>query len=274
MRMQLQAPSRRDRRRTATRRAATRQTATRQAQPAGDRKIVAIRLIVGLIAVWGLIALLGLLEMQVLNTGAVHRADLGVDVWLAAHRTAFWNTATLVGTTMATTVTVIAVTAGVALLLRWLVGRWHESLVLVTVMIGEIVLFLAAAATIHQNRPPVHHLDQAPPTSSYPSGHTAAAVALYGSLAVLVIWIYGRRPAARVVAALLVLIPFFVGFSRLYRGMHYPSDVIAGALMAGLWLLLVMTTLLRLRPRLVVGSGSGSGAQADRGTRHRAATRR
>ena len=94
--------------------------------------------------------------------------------------------------------TVIAVTAAVALLLRWLVGRWHESLVLVTVMVGEIVLFLAAAETIHQNRPPVQHLDKAPPTSSYPSGHTAAAVALYGSLAVLVIWIYGRRPAARV----------------------------------------------------------------------------
>jgi membrane-associated phospholipid phosphatase len=247
MRMQLQAPARRDRRRAATRRAVT-----RQAQPARDRrdwKAVAIRLVGGLVAIWGLIALLGLLETQVLNTGPVHRADLGVNVWLAAHRTAFWNTATLVGTTMATTVTVIAVTAAVALLLRWLVGRWHESLVLVTVMVGEIVLFLAAAETIHQNRPPVHHLDKAPPTSSYPSGHTAAAVALYGCLAVLVIWIYGRRPAARVAAAVLALIPFFVAFSRLYRGMHYPSDVVAGALLGGLWLLLVVMTLLRRQPR-------------------------
>jgi membrane-associated phospholipid phosphatase len=269
MRMQLQAPARRDRRRTATRR-----TATRQAHPARDWKIIAIRLVGGLVAVWALISLLGLLETHVLNSGPVHRADLGVDVWLAAHRTAFWNTATLVGTTMATTITVIAVTAAVALLLRWLVGRWHESLVLVTVMVGEIVLFLAAAETIHQNRPPVQHLDKAPPTSSYPSGHTAAAVALYGSLAVLVIWIYGRRPAARIVAALLALVPFFVGFSRLYRGMHYPSDVIAGALLGGLWLLLVMTTLLRRQPRPAVGSGPGSGTRADRGTRHRAATRR
>jgi undecaprenyl-diphosphatase len=262
MRMQVQAPAKRDRRRAATRRAVT-----RQAQPARDWKIVAIRLVLGLVAVWGLISLLGLLETQVLNSGPVHRADLGVDVWLAAHRTAFWNTATMVGTTMATTVTVIAVTAAVALLLRWLLGRWHESLVLVTVMVGEIVLFLAAAETIHQNRPPVQHLDKAPPTSSYPSGHTAAAVALYGCLAVLVIWIYGRRPAARIAAALLALIPFFVGFSRLYRGMHYPSDVIAGALLGGLWLLLVITTLLRRRPRPAVGSRPSSR------TRHRAATR-
>jgi undecaprenyl-diphosphatase len=183
----------------------------------------------------------------------VHRADLGADVWLAAHRTAFWNTATLVGTTMATTLTVIAVTAGLALALRWWRGRWHESLVLITVMVGEIVLFLAASATTHQDRPPVPRLDRAPPTSSYPSGHTAAAVALYGCLAVLVVWIFGRRPAARLAATVLALIPLFVAFSRVYRGMHYPSDVIAGALLGGLWLLLVIRTLLPRRPRPVTG---------------------
>lgn len=233
MRMQLQAPATRRRRRTAAR-----------ARPALDGRAVALRLGLGLVAIWGLISLLGLLETRVLNTGSVHRADLGVDVWLAAHRTGFWNAATHVGTTMATTLTVICVTAALVLLLRWRLGRWHESLVLITVMVGEIVLFLAASSTIHQDRPPVARLDQAPPTSSYPSGHTAAAVALYGCLAVLVIWIYGRRPAARIAACVLALVPFFVAFSRLYRGMHYPSDVIAGALLGSLWLLLVVRTLL------------------------------
>jgi membrane-associated phospholipid phosphatase len=133
-------------------------------------------------------------------------------------------------------VTVIAVTAAVALLLRWLVGRWHESLVLVTVMVGEIVLFLAAAETIHQNRPPVQHLDKAPPTSSYPSGHTAAAVALYCGIAVLLLLLYGRHPLARIVACVLFLVPVFVAVARLYMGEHYPSDVIAGALLGSLWL--------------------------------------
>ena len=249
MRTQLQAPALRHRTRVAARRRRPALSRPAPSRPALSGRAVAVRLGLGLVAIWGLISLLGLLETRVLNTGPVHAADLGADVWLAAHRTAFWNTATLVGTTMATTITVIAVTAAVALLLRWLLGRWHESLVLVTVMIGEIVLFLAASETIHQNRPPVRHLDRAPPTSSYPSGHTAAAVALYGCLAVLVIWIYGRRPAARVAAALLALVPFFVGFSRLYRGMHYPSDVVAGALLGGLWLLLVVRTLLPRQPR-------------------------
>lgn len=244
MRVQLQAPVARGRRRSPARR-----DAVRRSHPAPGLRAVAIRLGLGLIVIWGLISLLGLLETRVLSTGPVHRSDLGADIWLAAHRTAFWNDATLVGTTMATTLTVIAVTAGVALLLRWLAGRWHESLVLITVMVGEIVLFLAASSTIHQDRPPVARLDKAPPTSSYPSGHTAAAVALYGCLAVLIIWIYGRRPATVAAATVLALVPFFVAFSRLYRGMHYPSDVIAGALLGGLWLLLVITTLLRRRPR-------------------------
>jgi membrane-associated phospholipid phosphatase len=247
MRMQLQAPATRRRRQTAAR-----------AHPALDGRAVALRLGLGLVAIWGLISLLGLLETQVLNTGPVHRADLGADVWLAAHRTGFWNATTHVGTDMATTLTVICVTAAVALALRWLLGRWHESLVLITVMVGEIVLFLAASSTIHQDRPPVSRLDKAPPTSSYPSGHTAAAVALYGCLAVLVIWIYGRRPAARIAVGVLALIPVFVAFSRLYRGMHYPSDVIAGALLGSLWLLLVVRTLLPRAPapRPVAGPGA------------------
>ncbi|HEX3491495.1 MAG TPA: phosphatase PAP2 family protein [Streptosporangiaceae bacterium] len=227
-------------------------------RPALDAKAVALRLVLGWVAIWGLISLLGLLETRVLNTGPVHAADLGVDVWLAAHRTPVWNGITHVGTSLATTMTVICVTAAVALALRWLLGRWHESLALVTVMVGEILLFLAASSTIHQDRPPVPRLDRAPPTSSYPSGHTAASTALYGCLAVLVIWIYGRRPAARVVAGVLAFLPVFVAFSRMYRGMHYPSDVIAGALLGGLWLLLVVRTLL-LRatpPQPVAGPGA------------------
>lgn len=245
---QLQAPAARSRWRIAL----------AGARPALDAKAIALRLVLGWVAIWGLISLLGLLETKVLNTGPVHAADLRVEVWLAAHRVPVWNGITHVGTSMATTETVSCVTAVIALLLRWLLGRWHESLVLVTVVVGEVLLFLAASSTIHQDRPPVPRLDRAPPTSSYPSGHTAAATALYGCLAVLVIWIYGRRPAARVVAGVLAFLPVFVAFSRMYRGMHYPSDVIAGALLAGLWLLLVVRTLLlrSSRPQPVAGPGA------------------
>jgi membrane-associated phospholipid phosphatase len=237
MRMQLQAPM-------PLRRA---RTDVQRPHPVASRKIVALRLAGGAVALWGLLALLGVLVTHVLTTGSAHRADLRVDLWLAAHRTGLWNDVTLVGTSMAQTDTAIAVTLVVVLFLRWRLGRWYESGVLITVMAGELLIFFAVTETVHRPRPPVARLDVAPPTSSFPSGHTAAAVALYGGIAIMVLWIWGRRPVTRFAVAVLCCIPVFVGLSRLYRGMHYPSDVLAGALTGGLWLLVVMSTLLPRR---------------------------
>jgi membrane-associated phospholipid phosphatase len=219
-------------------------------RPVGSWKVVALRLAGGAVALWGLISLIGLLFTHVLNSGPVHSADLGVDVWFAARRTGVWNDITYGGTTMAQTDTVIGVTVVVVLLLRWRLGRWYESWILITTMAGELLIFLAVTQTVHRPRPPVVRLDVAPPTSSFPSGHTAAAVALYGCLAVLVLWIYGRRRGAKIAAVVLCCVPFIVGLSRLYRGMHYPSDVLAGAVTGGLWLLLVIATLLPGSQRL------------------------
>jgi membrane-associated phospholipid phosphatase len=102
---------------------------------------------------------------------------------------------------------------------------------------------------------PVDHAvtgnDAAPPTSSFPSGHTAAATTLYGGLAVI------ARTAARtgwlrlLATALAVLVPAAVGISRLYRGMHNPTDVLAGALLAIVWLTVAGTLVLHSSRRHV-----------------------
>jgi undecaprenyl-diphosphatase len=236
----------------------------------GGWKVITARLLGGAVLLWGLITLLGLLMTHVLNSGQVHRADFGVDSWFAAHRSGGWDAVTFVGTTMAQTETAIGITLVVVLLLRWRLGRWHESLVLITVMVGELAVFLAVTEVVHRPRPPVHRLDAAPPTSSFPSGHTATAVALYGCLAILVLWIDGRRPATRLGVTVLCCIPVYVGLSRLYRGMHYPTDVLAGALTGGLWLLIVMTTLLPHRTALERRPAT----QRRPATRRRAAARR
>ena len=230
----LQAPPRRNRARAVPERP----------HPVGDWKIVALRLAGGAVALWGLLSLLGVLVTHVLVHGRAQSIDRGVDVWLAAHRTGVWNSITVFGSGLAQVQIAIAVTVVVVLLLRWRLGRWHESSVLVAAMVGELVVFYSVTATVHRPRPAVVRLDVAPPTSSFPSGHTAAAVALYGCIAILVLWIYGRRPATRIAAAVLFFLPVVVGLSRVYRGMHYPTDVLAGALVGGLWLLLVITTLL------------------------------
>lgn len=212
--------------------------------PVGDWKVIALRLVGGAVVLWGLFSLLGEFVAHVLVHGPVQSADRGVEVWFAARRAGVWNGVTMFGSGMAETYTAIGVTAVVVLLLRWRLGRWYESWVMVAAMVGELLVFYSVTMIVARPRPPVLRLDVAPPTSSFPSGHTAAAVALYGCIAVLVFWIYGRRRATRVAVVVLCCIPVIVGMSRLYRGMHFPTDVLAGALIGGLWLLLVITTLL------------------------------
>ncbi len=87
-------------------------------------------------------------------------------------------------------------------------------------------------------------LDPAPPTSSFPSGHTAAAIALWVSLAI-VITTHVRNAFVRTLVWIVALsLPIFVGLSRLYRGMHHPTDVLASVLLgAGA----VLTALLAVR---------------------------
>jgi undecaprenyl-diphosphatase len=213
--------------------------------PAGTWKAVALRLAAGAVVLWGLLSLIGLAVTHLLAVASFRTADLSPDKWFASHRTGALNVVTYIGTTMAQTTTAIAVTVVVVLLLRWRLGRWHESGIFVAVMAGEILIFLTITLTIHESRPPVARLDAAPPTSSFPSGHTAAAMALYGGIAVMGLWIWGHRTATRIAAGVLFLVPVYVALSRLYRGMHYPTDVLAGALLGGLWLLLVTTTLLK-----------------------------
>ena len=64
--------------------------------------------------------------------------------------------------------------------LRLWLGRWRESWTLPTPLVGELLAFLVVTAVVNRPRPGVPHLDAAAPTSSFPSGHTAPAVALYG----------------------------------------------------------------------------------------------
>jgi len=203
----------------------------------------ALRLGVGAIGLWALLATVGLVLTRVVSPDGPPSWDLGVDTWLEAHRTPGLNLATQLGSGVANTQVALGVTVLVVAALRWRLHRWHEAGVVVAAITGELLVFLAVTATVHRDRPPVAHLDAAPPTSSFPSGHTAAALALYGCVAVvlLVVWPGAR---SRVLATALFALPVVVGMSRLYRGMHYPSDVLFGAIGGGLWLLIVTTTFL------------------------------
>ncbi len=209
-----------------------------------DKKVILLKLVGGAIGLWGLLSLIGLLIKHVLVYGRIGTWDRSVEVWFGAHRRGSLNTLTSYANDLGSTRSVIGITIVIFLIFRWRLGRWHESWVILTVMVGEVTVFVAVTLTVHRLRPAVVRLDKSPPTSSFPSGHTAAAMALYGGIAVLLICIYGKNWKTAVVAVLLFCLPIIVALSRLYRGMHYPTDVLAGALGGGLWMALAISTLL------------------------------
>lgn len=177
-----------------------------------------------------------MLLAKLASHGALGRADVGVDRWLARHRTNRWNTVTLViaeaGGTPVITTLAVATVIGAALIWR----RWREPALAAAAVLGEVLIFLAIARLVDRPRPPVPHLDAAPPTSSFPSGHTAAAVALYGAWAVLVDEHTRSALVRGLFTGVAIVVPIAVGLARLYRGMHFPTDVIGGALLSLTWL--------------------------------------
>jgi membrane-associated phospholipid phosphatase len=208
-------------------------------------------LVLGALIIWLVLVGLGyLLGHTLQHSGLVHE-DGAIDRWFASHRHQPWNTVTKIATFGAETITVIVLGLVAFVLLRWRLGRWRESMFLAASVIGEVCIFVSTTLMVHRHRPSVPRLDSAPPTSSFPSGHTAASVALYGSLAIIA-WHAARAGWLRTLATVAaVVMPIAVATSRLYRGMHYPTDVLAGAVLALCWL--AVTNRLVLSDRATVG---------------------
>jgi undecaprenyl-diphosphatase len=173
---------------------------------------------------------------HVVQNDSLGRADTGVSRWLARERSPDLNDVTAVTTEIGgtLTVTVLAVLSVAVAAFVW--RRWREPMMVAVAVAGEVAIFLVVTLLVDRRRPPVPHMDEAPPTSSFPSGHTAATIALWGALAVLA----SERARSALVRglflALAVVLPVLVASSRMYRGMHYLSDVLGGVLLGGLWL--------------------------------------
>lgn len=173
-----------------------------------------------------------------------------VDRTLAAHRDAILNTLTSLLSTVADTPCTVLLAAIAFFGARWIFHHWWASGFIALALAVEVSVFLLTTLLVHRARPAAFELDHSPPTSSFPSGHTAAAVVLYGAVA----WLIFRKTARRA-SWLLLLMPVAVGFARLYRGMHHPSDVLAGCLLGACALLVGARAMFDQAPAASRGAG-------------------
>jgi undecaprenyl-diphosphatase len=173
---------------------------------------------------------LGLLITHVLEHGSIGVWDHHVSLWFDRHRNAHWNGITGDLTDMADTFEIAGVAAIVTIVL--LIRRWgRQAFLLVAGLAIELSVFLSANKIVARPRPAVSHLGGTPSTYSFPSGHTAAIVVLYGGIAVIVMVATTRWWPRVVMWTLAVVLTVAVGLSRVYRGEHYPTDVMAGFLL-------------------------------------------
>ncbi|WP_433283685.1 phosphatase PAP2 family protein [Micromonospora sp. CA-244673] len=194
---------------------------------------IARRVLLPVALLFALLVALGLLVTRVLSTTWPFTVEDTVNREFAAHRSAGWNDVSLVFSTLASTQLIVVVTVLVALVLRLVLHRWREPLFLCAAVSAQALVFLFTTMVIDRHRPAVEHMDDSPPTSSFPSGHTSAAMALYVGIAVLLALRARSTPAKVSWWALLVLVPVGVALTRMYRGMHHPSDVVASFLNGG-----------------------------------------
>jgi membrane-associated phospholipid phosphatase len=218
-------------------RATTRQKAlARRCQGWKTGLLPALYLILGAILLFALFAGIGLLLTKVGSHDVIGRTDRATERWFARDRQPELNEITHYTTDLGETFTVIAAGLALAVVSRLKWGRWREPVLVAVALAGEVTIFVAITLLIDRHRPSVPHLDAAPPTSSFPSGHTAASVVLYVLIALLLASRLHSGLASAGLWLLAVIVPVAVGLSRLYRGMHYPTDVLMGVVLGAAWL--------------------------------------
>jgi membrane-associated phospholipid phosphatase len=189
------------------------------------RRDLGLRVGVPAVLLWLLVVGVGLLLTGPL--AALGERELAVNEWFVEQRTVVLDALTLVWSNIGTTETVIGICLVVAGLVWWRTRQWCYAVVPAIAVAVQAAVFMLAALVVGRDRPDVEQLDVAPPTSSYPSGHTGASIALYLTLALMAQRI--ERTWLRVaVTVVLVILPVLVAYARLYRGMHQLSDVIMG----------------------------------------------
>jgi undecaprenyl-diphosphatase len=210
----------------------------------------------GFLALLGLIVALDIALFELMPGDAVEEMDRDVTQWLVQARTpelsSFMRSATTLGSAR-----LMWFVAGIASVAAYLSARTGLlPLVPLVAMLGGSVLNNLGKALTDRPRPLIRPLVETG-GSSFPSGHATIAAVIFSALALAIARDLSRRGKAAVWAAAGTPIAL-VAVTRVYLGVHWPSDVVVGAATGVAWSLWCARTLAsNAAPRMIAESGSG-----------------
>jgi membrane protein DedA with SNARE-associated domain/membrane-associated phospholipid phosphatase len=199
-----------------------------------------LHLTVGLLAAAGGLWLFGGIAEDVLTGDPLVRFDRALDDYLHSHATPHLTTFFLIVTAFGSIEAIVFLGVVVATFLAWgrrwlFLGSWLAAVA------GSAVLNHVLKGLFERPRPHFEHPLLVESSYSFPSGHAMESFVVYGMLAyfaVLALRSWESRVGVVFGAALLVVL---IGFSRMYLGVHYLSDVLAGYAAGGVWLSALIT---------------------------------
>jgi membrane-associated phospholipid phosphatase len=207
---------------------------------------VGFELLAGLVVLTGSAWLFGWM-VEDLQEGDT-RVDERLATWLHDHATptltSFFDAVTLLGN-LATLVAVVVI----ASIVLWRKGWFSDLLLLVLAAVGAEVITIGLKHGFQRERPFFPDPLATERTFSFPSGHASVSLAVYGTLGYIAARHLDSRRAQVLALGSAAMLVLLIGFSRLYLGVHFLSDVVAGYSIALAWVALCVV-LLQLRLRL------------------------
>jgi undecaprenyl-diphosphatase len=201
------------------------------------QRLMTAALIAGLLAAAAALLLFTWLGREVLE-GEALRLDIGgrtlVQAWASPTLTEVMVAASFYGGP------VVLIPAALVTAFAFLVHGWHRgALLVVLTMAGAALLNWLLKVTFARVRPEAFFEYPLPASASFPSGHALYAASIFGGLAALLTARLKHGPLRVAVWSAAVFLILMVGFSRVYLGVHYPSDVLAGYSIAVIWVTFV-----------------------------------